>query len=64
MKDKRNIKFDSKSIPNLHFKGRVHCFSVQVIMNKSFLLNPEKNWHRSVLLFSRKTQKRTFNFEK
>jgi len=24
------------------FKGRVHCFSTQVVMNKSFLLNPEK----------------------
>jgi len=26
-------------------------------MNKSFLLNPEKNWRRSVLSFSIKTQK-------
>jgi len=24
------------------FKGRVHCFSMQVVMNKCFLLNPEK----------------------
>jgi len=24
-------------------KGRVHCFSMQVVMNKCFLLNPEKN---------------------
>jgi len=23
-------------------KGRVHCFSVQVVMNKCFLRNPEK----------------------
>jgi len=23
-------------------KGRVHCFSMQVVMNKYFLLNPEK----------------------
>jgi len=38
-------------------KGRVHCFSTQVERNKCFLLNPEENWHRSVLSFSRKTQK-------
>jgi len=25
------------------FKGRAHCFSMQVVMNKRFLLNPEKN---------------------
>jgi len=24
-------------------KGRVHCFSMQVVINKYFLLNPEKN---------------------
>jgi len=39
------------------FKGRKHCFSIQVVMNKCFLLNPEKNWHRSVLSISRKVQK-------
>jgi len=26
-----------------YFKGRVHCISMQVVMNKCFLLNPEKN---------------------
>jgi len=30
---------------------------MQVVMNKYFIPNPEKNWHRSVLSFSRKTQK-------
>jgi len=25
------------------FKGRVHCYSMQFVMNKCFLLNPEKN---------------------
>jgi len=25
------------------FKGRVQCFSMQVVINKCFLLNPEKN---------------------
>jgi len=40
------------------FKGRVHCFSIQVVMNKSFLLNPKKEfWPKSVLSFSRNTQK-------
>jgi len=24
-------------------KGQVHCFSMQIVMNKCFLLNPEKN---------------------
>jgi len=24
------------------FKGRVHCFSIQIVINKCFLLNPEK----------------------
>jgi len=38
---------------------------MQVVLNKCFLLNPEKKiWYRSVLSFSRKTQKRTFNSEK
>jgi len=26
-----------------YFKGRVQCFSKKVVMNKCFLLNPEKN---------------------
>jgi len=30
-------------IEALKFKGRVQCFSVQIVMNKYFLLNPEKN---------------------
>jgi len=25
------------------FKDRLQCFSMQVVMNKCFLLNPEKN---------------------
>jgi len=25
-------------------KGRMYCFSMQVLMNKCFLLNPEKNF--------------------
>jgi len=28
----------------LRFKGRVHCFSMQVVMNKCFLLNSEKKF--------------------
>jgi len=34
-----------------YLKGRVQYFSMQVILNKCFLLNPEKNWHRSILSF-------------
>jgi len=30
---------------------------MQVVMNKCFLLNLEKNWRKSVLSFSEKTQK-------
>jgi len=26
-----------------HLKGQVHCFSMQVVMNKYFLLNTEKH---------------------
>jgi len=37
----------------LVLNGRMHCFSMQVVM-KCFFLNPEKNWRRSVLSFSRK----------
>jgi len=29
-------------LQHLHFKGRVHCFAIQVVMNKCFLQNPEK----------------------
>jgi len=37
------------------FKGPVHCFSMQVVMNKCFLLNPEKKFG---------TDPCTFNSEK
>jgi len=38
------------------FKGVVHCFPMQVVVSKCFLLNPEKkNWRRFVLSFSRST---------
>jgi len=40
------------------FKGRVQRFSMQVVMNRWFLLYPEiKNWRKSTLSFSRKMQK-------
>jgi len=41
------------------FKGRVQCFSMQVVINKCFLLNPEQIWRIFVLSFSRITQNRT-----
>jgi len=48
-------------ISSIHIKARVHCFSMQVVMNKC-LLNPEKKiWRKSVLSFSKK---RTFKSEK
>jgi len=34
----------------LQLKGPVQCFSMQVVMNKCFLQNPEKkNWPRFVI---------------
>jgi len=30
----------------------MHCFSMQIVMNKCFLINPKKNCRRSVLSFS------------
>jgi len=37
------------------FKRRVLCFSMQVVVSKCFLLNPEKICRRFVLSFLRKT---------
>jgi len=38
-------------------KGPVQCFSMLVVINKCILLNPEKNWRRSVLEINEKTVK-------
>jgi len=41
-------------------KDRVQYFSMQVVINKCFLLNPVKNfWRRSVLSFWQKRKKCT-----
>jgi len=43
------------------------CFSMQVVLNKCFVfvLNPEKNWRRFVLIVFEKNAKATpFNSEK
>jgi len=45
---------------DLEVKGRVHCFSMQVANEHVFCIFSKilkKKWHRSVLSFSRKTQK-------
>jgi len=42
------------------FKGSVHCFSMQFVMNKCFLLNLKKNWRISVLPFREKRKKPFF----
>jgi len=39
------------------FKGRVHCFSMQVVMNKCFLLNPIKNLAQIRLIVFEKNAK-------
>jgi len=39
----------------------MQCFSMQFVMNKCFLLKPEKKiWRRSVLTFSEKKRKYRF----
>jgi len=43
-------------------KGRVHCFSMQVVINKYFLLNPEQIFGANPSC--RFQEKRTFNSEK
>jgi len=45
-------------------EGRVHCFSLQLVMNKCFLLNPEKKSADPSCRFREKCKKRTFNSEK
>jgi len=46
-------------------KDRVHCFLMQVVINKYFLLNPEKNLaHIRLLVVFEKNAKKCFNFEK
>jgi len=48
-----NLKFINIYV--ILFKGRVHCFSMQVVL-KCFLLNPEKkkNWRRFIVLLFEK----------
>jgi len=49
----------------LSLKGRVHCFSMQVGMNKCFLLNPESKLAQIRLaIFEKNAKKVHFNFEK
>jgi len=38
------------------FKGRVHCFSMQVVMNRCFLLNPEKKLTQIRVIFEKNTK--------
>jgi len=50
---------------NSNLKDRVHCFSMQVVMNECFLLNPEKKFGADPFCrFREKRKKRTFNSEK
>jgi len=46
-------------------KGRVHCFSMQVVMKKCFLLNPGKKLAQILLVIFEKNAKNAhFNSEK
>jgi len=40
-----------------HFKDRVHCISMQVVINKYFLLNPEKKLTKIRLVVFEKNAK-------
>jgi len=46
------------------FKGWVQCFSMQVVMNKCFLLNPEKMVQTRLDAFEKNVKNAHFNFEK
>jgi len=47
-----------------NIKGQVHCYSIQVVMNKYFLLNPEKNLAQICLfVFKKNTKNAHFNSE-
>jgi len=44
-----------------HFKGWVQCFSMQVVVNKCFLLNPEKNLAQiRLVIFEKNAKTHTF----
>jgi len=47
---------------NASLKGRVHCFSMQVVMKKCFLLNPGKTFDANSSYHFR--EKRTLNSKK
>jgi len=50
----KKLKQVQKLMTFSRFIDRVHCFSMQVVMNKCLLLNLEKNWRISVLSFLKK----------
>jgi len=58
--NKTNLKLFGNS--KFQFKARLHCCSMQVIINKCFLLNPEKKFGANPSCCFR--EKRTFNSEK
>jgi len=43
--------------PGMKIKGRVHCFSMQVVTNKCILLNPEKDLAQIRLVVFKKNAK-------
>jgi len=55
-----SVSFSTMKLP-AELKGRVHCFSLQIVMNKWFLLNREKKIGTDPSCRFR--EKRTFNSE-
>jgi len=48
----------------IFLKGRVHCFTMQVVISKCFLLNPEKFGADPSCCFREKSKISHFNSEK
>jgi len=60
-----NLKFKHGQNYMQGFKGRVHCFSMQVVMNKCILLNSKKKFGADLSCrFWEKRKKCTFKSEK
>jgi len=58
------INAKEKTQEYIMIKGRVHCFSMQVVMNKCFLINPEKKFGADPACRFRESKKAHFNSKK
>jgi len=49
---------------DMGFKGQVQCFSMQVVINKCFLLNPENLSQIRLVVFEKYAKVHNFNSKK